>query len=132
MIEPVDAHQSSPEFWDRRGCTLCETEQFAAAIVAFDRAIALNPRYCQSWNNKGNALCGLKRYAEALSAYEQAISLHPHYHQAWFNRGLLFVEMGAYSNAIASYNSAINLYPDPRYLHARQDIWIKEKLCSVW
>jgi tetratricopeptide (TPR) repeat protein len=123
--------QDSPEFWDEQGCRLCETAQFAAAIAAFEQAIALDFGYCKSWNNRGNALCGLKRYADALTSYERAIALRPDYHQAWFNRGLLFAEMGAYGNAVESYNQAIALHPDPLYLHARQDIWIKEKLYSA-
>ncbi|MDX2228403.1 MAG: tetratricopeptide repeat protein [Leptolyngbyaceae cyanobacterium bins.349] len=131
MIGQPDAHQTSPEFWDGRGCTLCETAQFGAAIAAFDRAIALNPQSCKFWNHRGNALCGLQRYAEALTAYETAIALQPDYHQAWFNRGLLLAEMGAYGNAVASYDRAIALHSDPRYLHARQDIWIKENLYSA-
>lgn len=128
MVSLVDGKHDSPEFWDGRGCTLCETAQFEAAIAAFDQAIALNSNYCKSWNNRGNALCGMKRYGEALTSYERAIALQPDYHQAWFNRGLLLAEMGAYGNAVESYERAIALEPDPRYLHARQDIWLRERL----
>lgn len=58
--------QSQPEFWHDQGCQLCETEQYTAAIAAFDRAIALNPGNCKAWSNRGNALSGMKRQAEAL------------------------------------------------------------------
>jgi tetratricopeptide (TPR) repeat protein len=129
-MSQMDTTTHSPEFWDGQGCTLCETQQFDQAIAAFDRAIALDPSYCKAWNNKGNALCGQKRYAEALSAYERAVALKPDYHQAWFNRGLLFAELQAYGNAVESYQRAIALNADPRYLHARDDIWLKRKLVA--
>jgi hypothetical protein len=36
--------------------------------------------------------------------------------------------MQAYGNALQSYERAIAIHPDPRYFHAREDIWIKGKL----
>jgi tetratricopeptide (TPR) repeat protein len=130
MANPVNENSYSVEFWDGQGCALCETAEFKAAVAAFDQAIALDPRDCKAWNHRGNALCGMKRYGESLTSYEKAIALQPEYHQAWFNRGLLLAEMGAYGNAVESYERAIALHPDPRYLHAQQDIWLKERLYS--
>ena len=124
----LEPNHARPEFWDRQGCTLCTQEQWTAAIAAFDRAIALDSNYCQAWNHRGNALSGNKRYAEALAAYDKAVAIRPQYHQAWFNRGLLLAEMSAFGNAIESYERAIAISPDPRYLHAREDIWLKRKL----
>ena len=121
-------NQSSPEFWDGQGCAFCETEQYAEAIAAFDKATKLDPNYCRAWSNRGNALCGIKRYAEALVSYDKAIAIQPDYHQAWFNRGQLFVEIMAYGNALESFERAIAIQPDPRYLHAQADIFLKRKL----
>jgi tetratricopeptide (TPR) repeat protein len=129
MINSVD-EQESPAFWDGQGCALCEREAYAEAVAAFEQAIALNPNYCKAWSNRGNALCAMKRYAEALASYDRAVALQPEYHQAWFNRGLLLTEMMAYGNAIESYDRAIALNPDPRYVHAKDDIWLKRKLIA--
>lgn len=123
-------HEQRPEFWDEQGCFYCCEGLLTEAIAAFDRAHALNPRYSPAWNNRGNAFSGMKRYAEALAAYDRAVALSPQYHQAWFNRGLLLNEMMAYGNALEAYERAIALHPDPRYLHAREDIWLKRKLVS--
>lgn len=120
--------ESHPEFWDGQGCAFCQAEQFEAALAAFEQAIALDANYCKAWNGRGNALCSLKQYAAALASYDKAIALQPDYHQAWFNRGLLLNEMMAYGNALESYDRAIALNPDPRYLHAREAIWLKQKL----
>lgn len=127
MTPPID-NDPTAESLNGKGCTLCASEQFNAALVAFEEAIALQPNYCTAWNNKGNALCGLKRYAEAIAAYDKAVALKPDYHQAWFNRGKLFAEMGAYGNALESYDRAIAIASAPPYLHAREDIWLRGKL----
>ncbi len=114
-----------------QGCTLCEQADFTQALAAFDQAITLDSTYCTAWSNRGNALCGLGRFADALAAYDKAVALNPQYHQAWFNRGKLLAEIGAYGNAIESYNRAIALEADPRYLHAREDIWVKGQLVAT-
>jgi tetratricopeptide (TPR) repeat protein len=127
--------QASAEFWHGRGCAHCEQAQFTEAIAAFDQAIALSPSpsptHCQAWNGKANALSGLQRYAEALAAYDRAVAVNPAYHPAWYNRGRLLSEMHAYGNALESYERAIALHPDPRYLHAKEDLWITKKVMTI-
>lgn len=134
ISEPISGlladYGQTAESWNGQGCALCESSQLAAALAAFDQALALAPDYCTAWNNRANVLCGLTRYAEALAAYDKAVALNPSYHQAWFNRGKLLADMGAYGNAVASYDRAIALANDPRYHHAREDIWVKGKLFS--
>lgn len=119
---------NSAEQWQAQGCDLCAGEQYQEAIAAFDCALSIEPHNSQTWNYRGNALSALKRQAEALVSYEKATFLNSTYHQAWFNQGLLLVEMGAYGSALAAYDRAIALYPDPCYLHAKADIWLKQKL----
>ncbi len=117
--------------WILEGCLFCERGHYQDAIAAFDQAISINPNDAKAWNHRGNALSALGRCCEALVAYDRAVSLRSDYHQAWFNRGLLLVEMMAYGNAIESYDRAIDLEPDPIYLHARQNIWLKNKLVPL-
>jgi tetratricopeptide (TPR) repeat protein len=114
-----------------QGKAHCEAGEFAQALIAFDQAIALAPKHCQAHNHRGNVLCQLNRYAEALAAYDRATALSPSYHPAWFNRGQLLTEMGAYGNALESYDQAIRFEADPIYLHAREDIWLKQKLVKA-
>lgn len=125
-----DQNHDCPDFWLAQGCRLCQTEQYAPAIAAFDRAIELHPRSSQAWNYRGNALSAMQRCAEAFAAYDRAVALEAGYHQAWFNRGLLLAEMLAYGEALASYERAIKLHPDPRYVHARDAIWVKRRLVA--
>lgn len=132
LFDALDVTSAGPESTaktlNEQGCTFCAQGQFEAAVRVFDRAIALAPNDCTAWNHRANALCGLNRHAEALAAYDKAVALNPTYHQAWFNRGQLLREMGAYGNALASYQQAIKLADDPRYIHAKESIWVKGQL----
>jgi tetratricopeptide (TPR) repeat protein len=129
-METINDQPQTAESWNGKGCVLCEQADFAQALAAFEQALALDANYPIAWNNRGNALCGLSRQAEALAAYDRAVALEPQYHQAWFNRGKLLAELGAYGNALESYDRAIAVVDDPRYHHARADIWIHKKLVA--
>ncbi len=125
---PIFEAPQTAEALNSKGCALCETGEFKEALAAFEQALTLDATQHTLWNHKGNALSGLGRFAEALSAYDRALALKPDYHQAWFNRGKLLAEMGAYGNALESYDRAIALEAAPHYLHAREDIWVKNQL----
>ncbi|NJN29428.1 MAG: tetratricopeptide repeat protein [Synechococcales cyanobacterium RM1_1_8] len=115
----------------QQGKAHCQAGEFAAALAAFDQAIALDPRHAPAHNNRGNALGELQRQAEALAAYERALALAPTYHRAWFNKGQLLTQLGAYGNALEAYGQAIQLQPDPIYLHAQAAIWQNRKLVTA-
>lgn len=117
--------------WQAKGCNLCQVEQYQEAIAAFDRALQLEPHNCQTWNYRGNALSALQRPTAALHCYDKATALNSTYHQAWFNRGLLLTEMGAYGSALESFDRAITHHPDPCYFHAKNTIWLKQKLVPL-
>ena len=46
------------------------------AIVEYDQAIELNPRYDAAHNNKGASLSALGKNEEAIVEYDQAIKIH--------------------------------------------------------
>ena len=127
-MAPTQDFPKTVDGYLEQGCAHCKTEDWHAALAAFDCAIARDANHCTAWNYRGNALWGLGQAAAALAAYDRAVALNPDYHQAWFNRGKLLNDLGAYGNALASYQQAIDRYPDPLYLHAQADIWLKRKL----
>jgi len=130
LMEWDDANLSATD-WQTKGFSLFKIGQYQDAIAAFDTALSLDPTNCQTWNFRGNALSALQQHAAALKCYDNATMINLNYHQAWFNRGLLLVEMGAYGSAIESYDRAISLYSDPCYLHARDAIYLKQKLVPL-
>jgi tetratricopeptide (TPR) repeat protein len=62
-------------------------DALAAALAAFDEALARDPSYPEAHNNRGNALQRLGRHDEAIAAYRQALALRPGYAEALCNEG---------------------------------------------
>src|SRR5687768_13159816 len=54
-----------------RGLTLLQLQRFAESVLAFDAALAVEPRYTKAFLMKANALQGLSRIEEALATLEQ-------------------------------------------------------------
>ena len=51
--------------------------RYADALVAVDRALALNSDDANAWLTKGHALLKLDRYEESISASDRAVAINP-------------------------------------------------------
>lgn len=56
------------------------------ALIAYDKALELDPNHVSAWNNKGIVLSRLKRFEEAIDCYDRAIEIDPKYANAWYNK----------------------------------------------
>lgn len=56
------------------------------ALIAYDKALELDPNHVSAWNNKGIVLSRLKRFDEAIVCYDKAIEIEPEYANAWYNK----------------------------------------------
>jgi Flp pilus assembly protein TadD len=61
---------------------MLEVARYEAAIDAFRKAIAVNPRSVEAHNNLGIALGSLGRLDEAIAAFEQALRIQPDFTDA--------------------------------------------------
>ena len=68
------------------GVALYERGALGMAISAYEKAVALNPRYTHAYVNKGNALRKLGWFAFALKDYNTAIEVDPEYAPAYNSR----------------------------------------------
>jgi tetratricopeptide (TPR) repeat protein len=57
----------------------------AAAIEAYDRAIAIFPAYGEAYRNRGNALARLGRREEAMASYRACLRFNPEDYAATTN-----------------------------------------------
>lgn len=60
-----------------RGLTLLQLQRFADAALAFEAALAVEPRYAKAFSMKASALQGLGRTEEAIQALEQGLAAVP-------------------------------------------------------
>lgn len=56
------------------------------ALIAYDKALELDPDHVSTLNNKGIILARLKRFDEAIECYDRAIEIDPKYANAWYNK----------------------------------------------
>lgn len=56
------------------------------ALIAYDKALELDPKHVSAWNNKGIVLSRLKRFEEAINCYDRSIELDSKYVNAWYNK----------------------------------------------
>ena len=78
--ETAKVLQSSPndaEMWNLLGVAATVSQGRASAEVAFQRAVALNPRYREAWMNYANVTANQHKLDEALAAYRQILALKP-------------------------------------------------------
>ena len=64
-------------FYANRGLALVELGEFEAAVVSYDKALALQPDTAQMLFNRGLALKRLGRFDEALADYTRLLALQP-------------------------------------------------------
>lgn len=82
------------------------------AVVAYERALEIQPDRAATHYNLGNALSRLGRIDEALDAYERALELRPHFPRALNNLGSALHRLGRMGEAISTYRKALALQPD--------------------
>ena len=92
-------------------------ENWAAALVYFQKAIAKNPQYAEAHYNLGVAYGILGRYEEEIGAYKQAIRIKPDYNKAQYNLGVVYGSLGRYQEAIEAFKQAIRIKPDDSKAH---------------
>jgi tetratricopeptide (TPR) repeat protein/S1-C subfamily serine protease len=97
--------------YNNRGTAKSELGNEQEAILDYDRAIALNPKFALAYYGRGTAKSALGNKQEAILDYDRAISLNPKDAKAYNNRGNAKSALGNKQEAIADFDRAISLNP---------------------
>ena len=95
-----------------RGDDAFDREDYAAAVLAYTDAIALNPNSAEAYNDRGLAHYRLDDAAAALDDYNRALALRPDYPNALTNRAIALFDRGDMQGVIADTTRAIQLDPE--------------------
>jgi tetratricopeptide (TPR) repeat protein len=106
-------HTKVAAAFNLQGNLLRDQKQYDEAIVKYEKAVELNPKFAPPHNNWGVMLYNQKKYEEAVAKYQKAIELDPKFAAAYYNWGILLQDQKKYEEAIAKYRKAIEL--DPKY-----------------
>jgi tetratricopeptide (TPR) repeat protein len=91
---------------------LTERGKYAAAVLAWQKALALNEKDDRAHNSYAVALASTGRLAEAVPHFERAIALNPGYDEAYNSYGAALMSAGRLDEAIPRLEHAIALNPD--------------------
>jgi tetratricopeptide (TPR) repeat protein len=98
------------------GDALYVTGHYEDALLAYEKAIAMQPGLVSAWIGKAKALEQMERYDDAIAANEQVIQLAPNQPDGWFGKGNVLADLRQYDAALAAYETAIE--QDPRFCQA--------------
>jgi len=86
--------------------------EYHKAIVAFTKAVELDPSLAIAYSNRGWAYIELGQYEHAITDCNKAIEIDPSLAIAYSNRGWAYIELGQYEQAITDYDRAVELDPN--------------------
>jgi len=95
------------------GSALSALGRYEEAIIAYQQAINVNPKFAYPYNGLGNVLYDLGRYEEAIEKYQQAIRIDPKFADPFNGLGNVLSALGRNKEAIKKYQQAIRI--DPKY-----------------
>ena len=116
LVQPIQAKPSEFDQCLDTAKELSEQSHFEEALVACERALALDPQSADAWNNKGVVLESLSRHEEAIAAYEYGLALDSKYAVSWYNKGVTLFHLGRIKEALAAWEQCLAL--DPKYTSA--------------
>ncbi len=106
------APEDSPATFCNIGLKRLQESDYSTAILAFERALELQPNHF--WSNFYHAIASyrLKHYQTALGDFQTCIALAPKSPECFYNRALVFTELDQKDRAMRDYDHAIKLKPD--------------------
>ena len=106
-------YYQSYELWNCRGLALDSLERYREAIIAYNKAIAIESEYLWLWNNRGEVYTKLGQVENAIADFKKAISLNQKQSFVpWNNLGKLYYQKQQYQEAIITYQKAISVKQD--------------------
>jgi tetratricopeptide (TPR) repeat protein len=82
------------------------------AIIDYNEAVRLDPRYAPAYNSRGLAYYKKGDYDRTIADYNQALTHDPNFADAYANRGAAYLAERNYDRAIADCTEAIRLDPN--------------------
>jgi arylsulfatase A-like enzyme/Flp pilus assembly protein TadD len=116
-----------PEIWNYLGVAHTHTREFDKAVLAFTRALELDPDYAVAHNNLGMVYLSQAIFLKVTAPLEQAVvsfqaaaRLNPDYASPWNGLGIVFRLRGEQEQSAVAMERALEI--DPEFRDARYNL----------
>lgn len=117
--QAVTLKEDNPAYWLQFGGCLAHMRERSAAVIAFERVVALLPNDYGALIKLGEALNADDRATDALAVYEQALQIDPGAWQAHYGKAEQHFALGEFAVAQEAYHKALEINPDCAAIYFR-------------
>jgi len=116
------------------GTVQLEKGQNEQAIVFFNKALDLNPKYVDAYYNRGIAYRRQGLNELAIADYTKTLELNPKEARAYANRGNVYLDKGRHDDAISDYTRALELDPKDAVIYYNRSYayYLKKDFDKSW
>lgn len=108
----TEASDKSAAAWECYADAVEQTGDNYGAREAYQKAVALNPKFALAYAGLGDVLRKLSKFSEAVDAYARAIELDAGYTYALENRARALEKLERWTEARGDYDLAVSKRPD--------------------
>ncbi|MBT3863304.1 MAG: tetratricopeptide repeat protein [Chloroflexi bacterium] len=112
FTEAIAASRNSAKLHHYRADAYALAGDHEQAIVDYDTAVRLNPKYPDTYVDRGNSHYQLEHNETALKDFSEAIRLKPDWGEAFANRAVIHAELGNAEESEADEKTAISMEVD--------------------
>ncbi len=115
MQQAAKASPKSVEAWTNLGDMLMDSQRFAEAIDAYDKALALNPKNLNVIVDQGTCYRGIRKFDKAVEQYRKAIKIDPSFPNAHRNLGVVLAfDLHDAKQALPEFKKYLELVPNAK------------------
>ena len=98
--------------WNLMGASAAQIGKLDEAVIAFTKAVSIDPKNAEAYNNMGNALKKQGKLQKAIDAFKKAVSIKPDFAEAFYNIATTLREQDKLDEAIEAVTRALTIEPD--------------------
>jgi tetratricopeptide (TPR) repeat protein len=93
--------------------------QYDQAILDYNKALKINPRYAEAYNNRGVIYRKKGQFDRAISDYNKALEINPRFAESYYGRGVCYYSQKQYDKSWEDVNKAqgLGLTIPPEFLN---------------
>ncbi|MBU4258693.1 MAG: tetratricopeptide repeat protein [Proteobacteria bacterium] len=97
------------------GQALDQQGRLEEAVLQYNKAIKIRPKFAMAHNNLGAALSREGKLKEAIYHFNEAVNIHPDYAKAHNNLATVLLTQGKFEEALSHYREALMINPEDEY-----------------